>query len=115
MDQLIDTIVLLAGCYICLNHCNCQLPRLKASLASALKQMDGGRAHSFDTDTPAEKTLKVLKALMYGDNVGFIPYVWIDLKSVGNVALMFEARILTTLIHVAVYHHHPSALSMAKC
>ena len=43
--------------------------RLKESLAQALASRSGGAIPEFDTDTPAERTLRVLDQLMHGEQV----------------------------------------------
>ena len=43
--------------------------RLKESLAQALASRSGEAIPEFDTDTPAERTLRVLDQLMHGEQV----------------------------------------------
>lgn len=43
--------------------------RLKKSLTEALSQRSTGPTQPFDTDTPADKTMKLLTAILHGEQV----------------------------------------------
>ena len=59
-------------CFICL-----PISRLKESLAEALSSREGHvEAPCFDSNTPAEATIKILESLLHGDQVCYcIPLI----------------------------------------